>query len=119
MFFPLFAVVAMIMFTTFDAFIVRYGNKLPQGEGGRNFICIAPIALMNIYLICGAFLALNSHDSEIFYLTWIVRDVEQLAILYFIVFKLTGALSSLFSGSSSRRSRAVAQVSLPTGRLPM
>ncbi len=96
LFFPLFALAGLVMFTTFDSFIVIYKSRKGSLDP-RRFICISPAALVNIYPICGAFLSLNSHDSEIYYLTWIVRDLAQMLILYWFVFKITAAVSSLFT----------------------
>jgi len=117
-FFPLFFIVGLVLFPFFDAFLVKLGNNPQSGSQRRQFLCFSPLILFNIYLVCGAFLSLNGHDSEIFYLAWIIRDLPQMIILYFVLFKLTGWASAVATlGVQANRSPGQRALR-PAGRTP-
>lgn len=109
-FFPIFGLFCLILFMLFDSFVIKVRGT---GDDGKplEYVRVAPIALCNIYLICGMFLALNAHESEIFYVQWIFRDLPTMVIEYFILFWMAKAVANVTT-MGGRRKKNTAQTQI-------
>ena len=103
-FFPFLVLVALCLFTAFDAMIVYVVRTDESGVQSR-VLSISPLLLINAYLVAATFSATNGHDSEIFFIQWLIRDLPQSVVLYFLVFQLTRIVSSIGSAGAKRTKR--------------
>jgi hypothetical protein len=102
LFFPILAIFCLALFPLFDSFVIKMRKTMPNGEQ-IEYVSIAPVALCNIYLICGMFLALNAHESEIFYIQWIFRELPTIVIFYWILFKVSGYMTAMITMTTRKK----------------
>jgi len=110
LFFPILALFCVVLFTLFDSFVVKAVEDSQNGGPPTESLLVSPIALLNVYLLCGMFLGLNGHESEVAFLAWIVRDFGQMVILYFVIFKITEGLVFIVTLGSTRRKASRARI---------